>query len=308
MRHASRVERRKLTVVKIMEATPNSRQITEVERFWDRRPCNIRHSAKEIGTRGYFDEVEKRKYFVEPHIPRFAEFERWRGKKVLEIGCGIGTDTANFARQGARVAAVDLSTRSLEIARQRARLLGLADRVEFYRANAEELTSSLPIEPYDLIYSFGVIHHTPRPEQAVQQMTSYVQPGTTIKIMVYHRYSWKVLGILLTRGQGRFWRHRELIAKYSEAQEGCPVTFTFTKREITRLLTRHGFEMKDLQVEHVFPYRVADYVQYRYVKEWYFRALPPAAFHWLERHFGWHLCVTAAAPQAIFLADANGSR
>lgn len=279
-----------------MEAALDNRRITEVESFWDRRPCNIRHSAMEIGTRDYFDEVEKRKYFVEPHIPRFTEFERWRGKKVLEIGCGIGTDTVNFARQGARVAAVDLSRRSLEIARQRARLLGVADRVEFYHANAEELTASLPIEPYDLIYSFGVIHHTPCPERAVQQMTSYVQSGTMIRIMVYHRYSWKVLGILLNRGQGRFWRHRELIAKYSEAQEVCPITFTFTKREIMRLLTRYGFEVKGVQVEHIFPYRVPDYVQYRYVKEWYFRALPPAAFRWLERHFGWHLCVTAVAP------------
>jgi len=54
-----------------------------------------------VGTREYFDEVEARKYFVEPHIPRFAEFERWQGKKVLEIGCGIGPDTVTLARQGA---------------------------------------------------------------------------------------------------------------------------------------------------------------------------------------------------------------
>jgi SAM-dependent methyltransferase len=279
-----------------MEASLKNRQIAEVESFWDRRPCNIRHSPKKIGTRDYFDEVEKRKYFVEPHVPRFTEFEHWRGKRVLEIGCGIGTDTVNFARHGARVAAVDLSERSLEVARQRTRLLGLTDRVEFYHANGEELTSSLPIEPYDLIYSFGVIHHTPRPERIVQQMTSYVQPGTLIKIMVYHRYSWKVLWILLNQGQGRFWRHRELIAEFSEAQEACPVTFTFTKREITRLLTRYGFKVREVRVEHIFPYRVQDYVQYRYVKEWYFRALPSAAFRWLERHFGWHLCVTAVTP------------
>ena len=63
---------------------------------------------------------EKRKYFVEPHIPAFAQFERWKGKKVLEVGCGIGTDAINFARAGARVTAVDLSDESLKLAKQRA--------------------------------------------------------------------------------------------------------------------------------------------------------------------------------------------
>ena len=121
----------------------NQASVEKIKDFWDRRPCNVRHSPRPLGTRQYFDEVEARKYFVEPHIPRFAQFECWRGKKVLEIGCGIGTDTINFARNGASVTAVDLSEKSLEIARQRAEVFGLKDRIRFYSGNAEELNKIL---------------------------------------------------------------------------------------------------------------------------------------------------------------------
>src|SRR6266545_8344146 len=114
--------------------------IAAVREYWNSRPCNIRHSTKPVGTREYFDEVEARKYMVESHIPRFADFERWKGKKVLEIGCGIGTDTINFARHGAQVTAVDLTEKSLEVARQRAKVFGLEDRIRFFQANAEKLS------------------------------------------------------------------------------------------------------------------------------------------------------------------------
>jgi hypothetical protein len=67
--------------------------------FWNARPCNIWH--KPVGTREYFDEVEQRKHFVEPHIPEFAQFDYWAGKRVLEVGCGVGTAAVNFARAGA---------------------------------------------------------------------------------------------------------------------------------------------------------------------------------------------------------------
>src|SRR6266850_845793 len=127
--------------------TESASAIDQVRAYWNRRPCNIRHSTKPVGSREYFNEVEARKYFVEPHIPGFAEFARWNGKKVLEIGCGIGTDTINFARHGALVTAVDLAEKSLEVARQRARVFGLENRIRFVQANAEELTLYVPVEP-----------------------------------------------------------------------------------------------------------------------------------------------------------------
>lgn len=270
--------------------------VQEVQQYWNNRPCNIRHSTKPIGTREYFDEVEARKHFVEPHIPAFAQFEQWAGKKVMEIGCGLGTAMINFARSGAQVTAIDLSDKSLELAKQRVDVYDVKDQVKFYAGNAEELDQFVPVEPYDLVYSFGVIHHTPHPERVIDQIRKYTKPGSTVKIMVYYRYSWKVLWILLTYGKGQFWKINELIACYSEAQEGCPVTYVYSKQEARELLK--GFDIVEMQPEHIFPYYIPDYKQYKYTKEWYFRWMPAPLFRWLEKNFGWHLCITAKVPTA----------
>jgi 2-polyprenyl-3-methyl-5-hydroxy-6-metoxy-1,4-benzoquinol methylase len=271
------------------------RSIKEVQDYWNARPCNIRHSPREVGSREYFDEVEARKYFVEPHIPLFAEFERWYGKKVLEIGCGIGTDTINFARHGAMVTAIDVSSTSLDIARKRAEVFGLQDQIRFYCGSAEVLSTVIPPARYDLIYSFGVIHHTPNPEKVLEQIRAFTKPGTEIRIMVYNKYSWKVFWILLKYGKGRFWQLEDLVAKYSEAQTGCPITYTYSKTEIRRLMEKYGFSVQDIFIDHIFPYSIPEYVNYRYVRVWYLRWMPRSLFRWFERHLGWHLCVTAIA-------------
>ena len=276
--------------------------VDQVRDYWNRRPCNVRHSPKTVGSAEYFDEVEARKYFVEPHIPGFAQFERWRGKRVLEIGCGIGTDTINFARNGAHVTVAELSDESLGIARRRAEVFGLDGRITFYNGNAETLTDFVPVERYDLVYSFGVIHHSPHPERILEQASHYVRPGSTLKVMVYNRRSWKVLWIVLKYGRGDFRRARRLVAEHSEAQHGSPVTYAYTKRELVEMLGRHGFRATEVFVDHIFPWRIRDYVQYRYVKVWYFRRLPPPVFRWLEQRLGWHLCASA-----IYDPDGRGA-
>ena len=267
--------------------------VEEVQAYWNRRPCNIRHSPKPVGSREYFDEVEARKYLVEPHIPRFADFPRWRDKAVLEIGCGIGTDTVNFARAGARVTVAELSDKSLEVAEKRAEVYGLADRITFYNGNAEELSTFVPPQTFDLVYSFGVIHHSPHPERIVEQVTRFVEPGSTLKVMVYNRRSWKVFWIVLKYGKGDFRKARKLIAEHSEAQFGSPVTYAYTKDELAALLRSAGFRVTDSFVDHIFPWRIPDYLEYRYVKVWYFRWIPAPLFKRLERLLGWHLCATA---------------
>lgn len=267
--------------------------IQDVRDYWNARPCNVRHSTAEIGTEEYFDQVEARKYFIEPHIPRFADFERWRGKRVLEIGCGLGTDTINFARSGAEVTAVDLSIESLKLAKQRAEVFGLSDRITFYEANAEQLVDYIPQGHFDLVYSFGVIHHSPNPRQIIEQIRdNFSRRGTTLKLMVYNRYSWKVFWMLLQERM-RFWKLDEIIAKHSEAQTGCPITYSYSKNTIRSLVD--GFEVKEIFIDHIFPYQIPKYVKYEYEKEWYFRILPERIFRMIERSIGWHLCVTFVA-------------
>lgn len=263
-----------------------------IKGFWNKQPCNIKHSSLAVGSKEYFDEVEKRKYFVEPHISNFADFSQWSGKKVLEIGCGIGTDTINFAKHGALVTAIELSEKSLELAQKRANLYSLQDKIRFYNGNAEELTTLLPIEKYDLVYSFGVIHHTTHPEKVLEQIHNYIHPNSIIKIMIYNRYSWKVFWIGLKYCKGQVWKIPKYIAQYSEAQEGCPVTYIYSKTEARQLVETQGYKITSLQIEHIFPYSIPAYIQYKYKKVWYFRFLPKLLFDWLEKNLGWHMCIT----------------
>ena len=252
--------------------------IQHVRSYWNARPCNIRHSVQPVGTKEYFDEVEKRKYFVEPHIPGFAQFERWNGKKMLEVGCGIGTDTMNFARAGALVTAVDLSDESLKLAKQRAKVFGLEERISFYQGNAEELSSVVPVEPYDLVYSFGVIHHTPNPSNVIRQIKGYMTASSELRIMLYAKNSWK--NMMIDAGLDQ-----------PEAQNGCPIAFTYTPEEVRNLL--QGFIVSEIKQDHIFPFVVEKYVKYEYEIAPWFSSMPRSMFSALERALGWHLLITA---------------
>ena len=252
--------------------------IDTVQAYWDARPCNVRHSRQPVGSKEYFDEVETRKYYVEPHIPGFAQFERWRGKKVLEVGCGIGTDTINFARAGASVTAVDLSSESLALARQRAKVFGLEDRISFACADAERLSSAVAPQHFDLVYSFGVIHHTPNPPRAVAEIRQYLSAASEFRMMVYAKNSWK--NIMIDAGLDQ-----------PEAQSGCPVAFTYTRDEIPALL--EGFRVEEVRQDHIFPFVIEKYVEYEYELQPWFAAMPREMFRTLEQRLGWHTLVVA---------------
>lgn len=264
--------------------------IESVQKYWNTRPCNIRHSSKQLGTKEYFDEVEAKKYFVEPHIPVFASFPDWKDKKVLEIGCGIGTDTVNFIKNGADLTSVDISTESLKLTKIRLEAYGLNSTVEF--ANAEELSDYITPEPYDLVYSFGVLHHTPDPIAAFEEVKKFMNKDSIFKMMVYNKGAFKVFQILEEYGFD-YKNAEELIAKHSEAQTGCPVTYSYTPKEITNILESIGFEVTDIYTDHIFPYKIEEYKKHEYVMEDIWGVMSPEAFQKFQTKYGWHIMVTA---------------
>lgn len=253
--------------------------LKEVQDFWNASPCNLRHSNAPVGTKQYFDEVEERKYFVEPHIPAFADFPNWAGKRVLEIGCGMGTDATNFARCGAIYTGVELSSESLNLAKQRFEVFGLSGR--FIEGNAEEIDQLLQGEKFDLIYSFGVLHHTPSFENALKGIHTLMRSESVFKMMVYAENSWK--SAMISAGLDQ-----------PEAQYGCPIANTYTNHEITEILHKLGFSVESIQQDHVFPYVVEEYKKYNYVRESWFQNMPQEVFSAIEKELGWHLLVNAA--------------
>ena len=249
--------------------------INEVRKYWDDRPCNVRHSQKEIGTTEYFDEVERKRYTAEPHIPSFAGFSDTNGKKVLEVGCGMATEGINYARAGATYTGTDLSVESLDLAKKRFEVYNKEGK--FYAGNSEKLTSFVPVETYDLIYSFGVIHHSPHPEKIISEIKKYMNKDSTLKIMLYASESWK--NYMIDAGYDQ-----------PEAQYGCPIAYTYTKDEVRELLD--GFDVT-IEQNHIFPYQIEPYKRGEFLKQPWFESMPNEIFEVLKKNLGWHLLITA---------------
>lgn len=270
----------------IFSSTP----ITKIENYWNERPCNIRHSNKPFLSKEYFDEVEAKKYFVESHIPKFANFDAWKGKRVLEIGCGIGTDSINFVRSGAHLTIVELSQKSLDICKERFKVFGL--HADFYQGNSENLEAILPpelLESFDLVYSFGVLHHTPNPEKAIEGVSKFVKKGGEFRIMMYSRYSFKLFWIMDTYyDTWDFGNIDQRIAEYSEAQTGCPVTYTYTLDDMKQLLLSNQFDVVSLEKAHIFRWKIEEYRNNEYVKEDFWANVSEEEFSKMEKELGWH--------------------
>lgn len=265
--------------------------INLVKKYWNDRPCNIRHSSKKIGTKEYFDEVETKKYFVEPHIPYFADFAKWSGKKVLEIGCGLGTDSINFVRNGAILTVVELSEESLKICKERFKVYGLD--ATFLVGSVETLGNIIGDQHFDLIYSFGVIHHTPNPPKAIEQISKFMNKDTELRIMLYSKISYKLFWVMMENNIKHIDNMENTIRQNAEAQYNCPVAFTYTFNEIIDMLGEHSINVEKIWKDHIFTYDIPNYKKNKYVKDQYWDGVDEKLFKQFENELGWHTLVIA---------------
>ena len=157
-----------------------------VRAFWQANPCGVKFADAPPGTRKFYELVEAHRYTKEWHIPIAADFKSARGLKVLEIGCGLGTDGAQFAEAGADYTGVDLTEAAVDLARKRFETFGLPGN--FQTADAEQL--QFDDESFDLVYSHGVLHHTPDTAKAVREIHRVLRPGGRAMVMLYHRDSY----------------------------------------------------------------------------------------------------------------------
>lgn len=153
------------------------------------------------------------------------------------------------------------------------------------------LPDIIPVEPYDLIYSFGVIHHSPHPERIVEHLRSYLADDGEFRLMVYARVSYKLFWVMKEEGVWDMSRVDELIARNSEAQSGCPITYTYSNDSVRELLS--GFRVLDVRKAHIFTWDVNAYKRYEYVKAPEWANVSAADLALFEREIGWHLLVRA---------------
>lgn len=218
-----------------------NREKSAVREFWDRAACGEELYLSSESIAGYNDQASAR-YRLEPYIQSFAEFSSWSGKNVLEIGVGLGADHQQFAEAGANLWGIDLTNQAIEKTSQRFSLLGL--KSDLNTGDAENL--DFPNDKFDLVYSWGVIHHSPNTPKAASEILRILAPGGEFRVMIYNKYS--MIGLMLWLRYallaGKPFRSLEDI--YSEHLES-PGTKAYTKKEAAKLFPGS----KNLKIETV---------------------------------------------------------
>lgn len=207
-----------------------------VRDYWNREACDTVVATAPKFSREYFEEIEAYRYGKDPHVLSFAQFTRYHGKRVLEIGVGAGTDFLQWVRAGAKAHGVDLTEEAVRHVEERLKVYGL--RAEDIRvADAERLP--YPDEAFDLVYSWGVLHHTTDPVAAIREAVRVLRKGGVGKLMLYNRHSYYTFYRYLQYGLLRglpFRSVRRILATHQES----PGTVAFTKKEVSSVLQRMG--------------------------------------------------------------------
>ena len=161
--------------------------IDEIQRYWDHRIHDLEMTDEPVGTLAFFDDLDEYRFDKLRYLPQLVDFAGFRGQRLLEIGCGIGTDLVRFARGGARVTGVDLAPTAIELARKNF-LLHAVTAEELRVANGE----ALPYldASFDVVYGHGVVQYTANAPQLIHECHRVLKPGGTAIFMVYNRVSW----------------------------------------------------------------------------------------------------------------------
>lgn len=254
---------------------------------WGQDPCGAEYSSEHpLGTREFFESVARHRYTdYAPWMPELMGFDRFAGKRLLEVGCGMGTDLLQFARGGAICTGVDLTPRSIEITRHRFRVYD--QRGQFLITDGERLPFA--DESFEVVYSNGVLHHTPDTFAAIEEIHRVLTPGGTARVMLYHRHSFAYWVVIVLRHGivgGEFFRGRSPEAIMSRRVEysehgGRPLVKVYSRRQVRNLF--RGFRDVRIQVRQLT----------RSDLSFLGGLVPQAMLRLIERYFGWNLIITA---------------
>ncbi|MFA6262961.1 MAG: class I SAM-dependent methyltransferase [Candidatus Babeliales bacterium] len=204
----------------------------KVKAYWNKQTCGTEFIHQQKFSPAYFQAIEDFRYTTEPEIFSFAQFTRFHGKKVLEVGIGAGTDFLQWARAGAYCYGIDLTDEAVAHTTHRLALHGLV-ATEVKVGDAEIIPYAN--NSFDLVYSWGVIHHSPDTHKSLAEIVRVTKPGGTIKLMVYHRSSLFAFYSYLKHSllRGKPWRS---VSKTLYYHQESPGTKAFTFKEIRRMI------------------------------------------------------------------------
>ena len=160
--------------------------VSQITAYWDEHIHDLAITTHPVGTPGFFRQLDDYRYAKLNYLPRLVDFSSYRGKRLLEVGCGAGIDLVRFARAGAIVTGIDLSKTAIDLARKNIEQNGLSADLQVM--NGESM--QFPDNSFDLVYAHGVLQYTANAEKMVAEIHRVLKPGGEAIVMVYNRNSW----------------------------------------------------------------------------------------------------------------------